>query len=281
MKESLVHGLSGSLSAVIATLILHPLDTIRIRMQSTHSKTTLRLFLKELRTNGNLMSLYSGFISSLISTASSQGVYFLVYKAMQIILSRGKRQLTILDDLIVSLVASFVNILVNTPIWTVNTRLMKSEKEESISSCFSSIIKHEGFRGLFKGMSTSFILVLNPVIQFVTYEHMKRRFKQKKLHAGFCFLLGALTKFIATMITYPFLTLRTRVQLEDQKSLGFVEVLKDVLDHEGALALYNGLSTKVLQAVLNSAIVLASHEHLVKILCMICLTKKIRATAAK
>eukprot|EP00358_Blepharisma_japonicum_P001250 CAMPEP_0202953690 /NCGR_PEP_ID=MMETSP1395-20130829/47835_1 /ASSEMBLY_ACC=CAM_ASM_000871 /TAXON_ID=5961 /ORGANISM="Blepharisma japonicum, Strain Stock R1072" /LENGTH=53 /DNA_ID=CAMNT_0049667973 /DNA_START=476 /DNA_END=634 /DNA_ORIENTATION=- len=53
------------------------------------------------------------------------------------------------------------------------------------------------------------------------------------------------------MATYPFLTLRTRVQLEDQKSLGFIEVLKDVLDNEGALALYNGLSTKVLQAVLN------------------------------
>eukprot|EP00358_Blepharisma_japonicum_P001374 CAMPEP_0202948094 /NCGR_PEP_ID=MMETSP1395-20130829/13035_1 /ASSEMBLY_ACC=CAM_ASM_000871 /TAXON_ID=5961 /ORGANISM="Blepharisma japonicum, Strain Stock R1072" /LENGTH=80 /DNA_ID=CAMNT_0049649859 /DNA_START=580 /DNA_END=818 /DNA_ORIENTATION=+ len=80
------------------------------------------------------------------------------------------------------------------------------------------------------------------------------------------------------MVTYPFLTLRTRVQLEDQKTLSFADALKDILENEGAPALYNGLSTKVLQAVLNSAIVLASHEHLTKILCMLCLTKKIHVT---
>lgn len=273
MKESLVHGLSGSLSALIATLFLHPLDTIRIRMQSTHSKTTLRSFLKELRTNGNLTSLYSGFISSILSSTTSQGVYFLVYKAMQIFFARGKETLSLFDDLRVSLIASIVTILINTPLWTVNVRQMKSDKNESLSSCFMSIIKNEGFAGLFKGMSSSLILALNPVIQFVAYEHMKRRLREQKLNGFVYFIIGALTKFVATVVTYPLITLRTRVQLEEKKSLGFYEVLKDMLDNEGAQALYNGLSTKALHTVANSAIVMASHEHMTKILWMIFVKK--------
>jgi len=33
MSESLLHGLSGSLGAVIAVIILFPLDNIKIRLQ--------------------------------------------------------------------------------------------------------------------------------------------------------------------------------------------------------------------------------------------------------
>jgi len=41
------------------------------------------------------------------------------------------------------------------------------------------MLKNEGFRSLFKGLSASLILVINPIIQFITYEFLKDKLAGK------------------------------------------------------------------------------------------------------
>jgi len=41
------------------------------------------------------------------------------------------------------------------------------------------IYKNEGPEGFFRGLSAGYVLVLNPIIQFVAYEYLKKRFNGK------------------------------------------------------------------------------------------------------
>ncbi|CAG9311367.1 unnamed protein product [Blepharisma stoltei] len=271
MKESLAHGISGSLSALIAAIFLHPFESLRTRMQATHQKVTFLSFIKSLHKTEGLKSLYSGFLSTLVSAVTTQGIYFLIYRIMQSYFKRSKKVLSITDSLIISFIASSITTVINTPIWTVNTRLMKEKSKQGIIECFQKIIEKEGILGLFKGLSGSLALTLNPMIQFAIYEHIKQKFS-KKSNALVYFLFGAFSKFISTLVTYPIFTIRTRTQIEEKKALGFIEVMNFILQKEGLGVLYNGLSTKLMHTVLNSAIILAVHENLAKAIVLV-LTK--------
>lgn len=71
---------------------------------------------------------------------------------------------------------------------------------------------------LWKGMLASLILVSNPIIQFVAYEWLKKKLGQgKQLSSAAIFLIGAISKILATICTYPYTLLRTRQQMKAGK----------------------------------------------------------------
>lgn len=64
-----------------------------------------------------------------------------------------------------------------------------------------------GFKKLFKGLSVSFVLVLNPIINYFIYEKVKIYailYKGTKYESIIYFLSGGLGKFFATIVTYPY-----------------------------------------------------------------------------
>ena len=72
------------------------------------------------------------------------------------------------------------------------------------------ITKSEGLKALWAGTGPSLLLVLNPAIVFMTYESLKRRFKGGTLTY---FLLGAIAKCVATVITYPLQIVQTKMRV--------------------------------------------------------------------
>lgn len=69
------------------------------------------------------------------------------------------------------------------------------------------------FKGLFKGLSASMMLIVNPIINTFVYEFMKDLllplFHQDNDEIVY-FISGATSKFVATIITYPYQLLRTK-----------------------------------------------------------------------
>lgn len=86
-----------------------------------------------------------------------------------------------------------------------------------ILDCFSKIICREGVGALWNGTGPSLLLVGNPTIQFVVYEALKRRFtrifRTQQLGDLTLFLIGAIAKAVATMITYPVQVLQSRLRV--------------------------------------------------------------------
>ena len=67
------------------------------------------------------------------------------------------------------------------------------------------IVKHEGIRGLYKGLSASYLGVTEGTIQWTLYELMKKRVAGKGGATEWLGMLGAAggAKFTASLITYP------------------------------------------------------------------------------
>ncbi|KAI1384708.1 mitochondrial carrier domain-containing protein [Hypoxylon trugodes] len=131
--------------------------------------------------------------------------------------------LGMLEELAVGVVANACSRLFTTPIANVVTRQQtaslvdgEGRKEVSVQEIIESIRREEGLTGLWSGYSASLILTLNPGITFLLNEVLKRRTLSAKRYEnpgfGATFLLAAVSKAVASAITYPFQVAKTRMQ---------------------------------------------------------------------
>lgn len=148
-----------------------------------------------------------------------------------------------------------------------NAPASAAEKKKPLGtiSTLMSLINEEGFAALWKGVAPALVLVINPVIQYTIFEQLKNMIQRRRKLTPFdAFLLGALGKLLATGSTYPYITLKARMQLKqkgtDQYTFmsGFTKILKD----EGIAGLYKGIGPKILQSVLTAALLFGFKEQL-------------------
>lgn len=111
-----------------------------------------------------------------------------------------------------------------------------------------AIIQHEGIRGLYKGLSASYLGVTEGTIQWVLYERFKRIAQRAGERNGpgaeWAGMLAAAggAKMTASLITYPHEVLRTRLRQPadpitgKQKYTGLLQTLRLVLAEEGECA---------------------------------------------
>eukprot|EP00958_Prasinococcus_capsulatus_P017862 scaffold2045_cov404-Prasinococcus_capsulatus_cf.AAC.55 len=79
--------------------------------------------------------------------------------------------------------------------------------------------------GLYKGVLPSLILVSNPALTYMILEWFQNLFSESangrkgKMSAGSTFARNAAAKLLATIITYPVMVLKSRLQVSKQKNL--------------------------------------------------------------
>lgn len=121
---------------------------------------------------------------------------------------------------------------------------------------------------LWKGLSSSLILVSNPIIQFVIYEQLKKTLSIDKSSGWYdlvIFLMGALSKMISTLCTYPITVVRTKQHISVGKDK-WSKIVKTIVSNEGFKGLFKGIEPKLFQTVLNSALLLMLFERIKQIL---------------
>lgn len=162
--------------------------------------------------------------------------------------------------MIAGALAGSATVLITNPIWVINTRMTArqspSEKNElptmenpptrkpSTLGTFLSLIRTEGPQALFAGVLPALVLVINPILQYTIFEQLKdlleKRRKVKPLDA---FFLGAIGKLLATSITYPYITIKSRMHVaisNEGEADGMGQSLKKVIKDEGWSGLYKG-----------------------------------------
>lgn len=136
------------------------------------------------------------------------------------------------------------------------------------------ILRSEGIKGLYKGMSASYLGVAEGTIQWVLYERLKKMgadtasadptaSKGGKLSS----MVGAagIAKLVASLITYPHEVVRTRLRQQAEpgqkpRYTGLVQTVKLVYREEGLAALYGGLSAHLLRVVPNAVVMFSIYE---------------------
>lgn len=86
-----------------------------------------------------------------------------------------------------------------------------------------AIYNESGVTGFWKGLGASLVLCINPAIQWMVYEQLalllQKITKKKVLSPLDIFVLGAIGKIAATLVTYPYIIVKSRMQAETSSSV--------------------------------------------------------------
>lgn len=154
----------------------------------------------------------------------------------------------------------------------------KAEKKEKkadevyytgIFHVLSDIAKKQGIWAIWQGLIPSLILVSNPSVQFVTYENLKKFMskiaasRKKPITSIEFFIMGAIAKAVATVVTYPLQVAQSR--LRAGKASTTVGCLLQILKDRGVAGWFYGMEAKLWQTVLTAAFQFLTYEEIAKL----------------
>ncbi|EME43346.1 hypothetical protein DOTSEDRAFT_89244 [Dothistroma septosporum NZE10] len=212
LSPSLVESAAGFTAGVVSTLVVHPLDVIKTRLQinsqeATRPGSTIRMirqianealhgssedmvrvrrsFAKE--SQKIVRALYRGLMPNMVGNSVSWALYFMWYgnikdlvRAARQASQGGERQhaLKSSDYFLASGSSGILTAVATNPIWVIKTRMLSTAKDapgayRSIVHGTITLYKAEGVRGFYRGLVPSLFGVSHGAIQFMAYEQLK------------------------------------------------------------------------------------------------------------
>ncbi|KAL7496327.1 hypothetical protein ACHAWT_004478 [Skeletonema menzelii] len=235
-------------------------------------------------------------------------------KFLNFILPKSKMGLS----LVASTLTGIINVFLTTPLWNGTRRIMESdpqpskpvsipyninhEKQANISAIqlkpepepnlwemMYQIANNEGILQLWHGTVSSLLLVSNPAIQYFLYEQIRvwvLGIKNRRGSAGGsmqltameAFAFGALSKTVATVVTYPLQLGQVLIRLRknevkdleeaDHSNLnveeynGMTDCLYQQVTRGGFSSLFQGMSSKLVQTVGQASFIFVTYEQM-------------------
>ncbi|KAI0638575.1 mitochondrial carrier [Trametes polyzona] len=304
-SDSVIHALAGAAGGIVAMTATYPLIFLSTRAAvetKKEHKTTYEAVLDIIKREG-IVGLYSGLNSSLLGIAVTNGVYYYFYERSRGLILKartGSKGLSTLESMLAGLIAGSATTVISNPIWVVQTtQAVYSMNEQPAASeggepkaprarpgilkTIQYILRKDGITALWRGLGPALVLVINPIIQYTVFEQLKnflvKRRTAKLRAAGAAtavalltdwdyFLLGALSKLVATSSTYPYIVVKNRLQAGQahaQRYKSALDGILTILKEEGIEGLYKGVGSKLTQSVLTAAILFAGQKRIYEV----------------
>ncbi|KAG0022532.1 ADP/ATP carrier protein [Entomortierella chlamydospora] len=285
------HAIAGTGGAMFALTCTYPLDIIKTRIQVRSRNaseasdpdvyvSTRDAFQKILKSEG-VMGLYAGLLTGLLGTASQNFTYFYWYTLIRsgyINRLPAGDSLSTAMELLIGAGAGALTQIFTIPVSVVTTRqqTMPLGERQNLRDTAMDIVEEEGWTGLWKGLKPSLVLVINPAITYGMYSRIQelvlKAFRRKDMTPGLVFLVGALAKTLATVVTYPYIMAKVRLQWKPSKKdaathkpyKGAVDVLQRVFAKEGLKGWYTGMQAQISKAVISQALLFMVKDQLEK-----------------
>ncbi|EEF49824.1 peroxisomal adenine nucleotide carrier 1 [Ricinus communis] len=288
--ESLSEATSGAIGSLLSTTILYPLDTCKTKYQAevrAHGQRKYRHLsdvLFEAISNGQILSLYQGLGTKNLQSFISQFVYFYGYSYFKRLYleKSGFKKIGTKANLVLAAAAGACTAIVTQPLDTASSRMQTSAFGKSKG--LWQTLTEGNWGDAFDGLGISLLLTSNPAIQYTVFDQLKQRLLKGKqntadssssveaLSAFSAFVLGAVSKSIATVITYPAIRCKVMIQAadsDDESKKGKSKSRKTVpgvvcaiWKREGVLGFFKGLQAQILKTVLSSALLLMIKEKI-------------------
>ena len=316
------HFVAGGLGGMTAATLTSPLDVLKTRLQSTfyqsqlaasrsakgipppHQLPYIRAAWLHISETGQILAqipkvegwraLFKGLGPNLVGVVPARAINFWAYGNGKRVISNnffGGEETTGVH-LLAAASAGIITGTATNPIWLVKTRLQLDKQNagpggqgrqyRNAWDCIRQTVRMEGIRGLYRGLSASYLGVSESTLQWVLYEQAKRtlaRREQDLIQSGRTPTVwdqtvgwaGKLTaaggaKFCAALITYPHEVVRTRLRQAPVDASGRVKYtglwscFVTVFREEGMGALYGGLVPHMMRVVPSAAIMFGVYE---------------------
>ncbi|KAH9893589.1 mitochondrial carrier [Cubamyces lactineus] len=312
-EKSWHHFVAGGLGGMCGAIVTSPFDVVKTRLQSDlfrekvstaslagNGGATITLprrnllwhfvetghIIRDIYREESPRALFKGLGPTLVGVVPARSINFFTYgNGKQIIANRfnnGEENSWV--HLSAAALAGIATGTATNPIWVVKTRLQldahRSSEVHGARSFFGGslgmikkILREEGVRGFYKGLSASYLGVTEGTIQWVLYERLKRLTAGTEGKGGVQEWLGMLgsagtAKCVASLITYPHEVIRTRLRQPlvngKVKYTGLVQTLRLVIAEEGARSLYGGLSAHLMRVIPNAAVMYSIYEAVLR-----------------
>lgn len=282
---------AGATGAVIANALVYPLDIVKTRLQvqvkpkpsdpvstdvdSPHYTSTWDAMTKIAADDG-VLGLYAGISGALIGVASTNFAYFYWYsvvRTLYISSQKVPKPPSTVVELSLGAAAGAVAQIFTIPIAVVTTRQQtqgKGEKKGLLDTGREVIKSDDGWTGLWRGLKASLVLVVNPAITYGAYQRLKDVIFPGKanLRPWEAFLLGAMSKSLATLTTQPLIVAKVGLQSKPPASRNgkpfktFGEVMRFIVDNEGVLGLFKGIGPQLMKGLIVQGILMMSKERM-------------------
>ncbi|KAF2023726.1 mitochondrial carrier [Setomelanomma holmii] len=294
-SDNVAHALAGAGGGLLSMALTYPLITLSTRAQVESKRaqsSTLNAARRIIKREG-IAGLYAGLDSALFGISVTNFVYYYCmttlsdwyewtrswFEKAAIKAGRASMKLTTVESMLAGALAGSATVLITNPIWVVNTRMTarKSESDEqllpgakpakapSTLGTLLALIRDEGPARLFAGVMPALVLVINPILQYTVFEQMKQFLeKKRRVTPKDAFYLGALGKLLATSITYPYITVKSRMHVagRDGPREDMLTTFRRIIREEGYTGLYGGIGPKVTQSVITAAFLFAFKDAL-------------------
>lgn len=284
------HLLAGVSGGVVSTLLLHPLDLLKIRFAVDDGKNVykpkyngLRNAVASIFRTEGLRGLYRGVMPNTVGAGSAWGFYFLFYQTIKADMQShdSQTQLSPTYHMLAASEAGILTLVLTNPIGVVKTRIcLQYESAAAVKAAadskvmykgmvdaFVKICKYEGIRGLYKGFVPGMFGVSHGAVQFVAYEELKSSYNlyrqqpiDTKLDSSQYLLFAAVSKFFAAITTYPYQVVRARLQETHCRYDGVIDCCVKTFKYEGLVGFYKGMAPYLVHVMPNICLVFLIYE---------------------
>ncbi len=247
---------AGALAGIFEHTVTYPLDSLKTRLQSSHTQPSLQTELRQFTNRAGCARLWKGVWSVVIGAGPAHAIYFAAYEqSKQLLLQPGQ------DEWKRSLchgasgaVATILSDAVMTPFDVVKQRL-QLQQHRTILTCLRSLIKNEGIKSLYLSYPTTLLLnVPFHVIQFPVYEFMQGTLNPDQVYSPMVHCVaGGIAGGIAAAVTCPIDVLKTALQTrgllpapEAAQIKGITSAAQFILHRRGWTGLWAGVSPRIL-----------------------------------
>lgn len=270
-------------------------NQLHVKLANSIIKSSSYQAAKEVIKEKGPLGLYSGLGSALYGITFTNFIYYYFYEFTSNFFLRSnlynarksKAGLSTFQSIITGAIAGAITCVGSNPFWVANTRMMTAKKDPSKKTSNSTIriildiIENDGIQSLFSGLLPALVLVINPIIQYTIFEQIKNAIIASNGKTSFtpykAFFIGAFGKLIATSLTYPYITLKSRMHVKKQEiitksetqesdindiKLSMYQEIKKIIHEEGLEGLYRGLSVKLVQSISTAAFLFYFKEEL-------------------
>ncbi|XP_038888850.1 peroxisomal adenine nucleotide carrier 1-like [Benincasa hispida] len=287
--ESLSEATSGAIGSLVSTTVLYPLDTCKSKYQAevrAHGQQKYRYLsdvLWEAIKNNQVLSLYQGLGTKNLQSFVSQFLYFYGYSYFKRLYleKTGAKSIGTKANLLLAAAAGACNAILTQPLDTASSRMQTSAFGKS-KGLFKTLTEGS-WSDAFDGLGISLLLTANPAIQYTVFDQLKQNILEGKknkseqgsppvvLSAFTAFVIGAISKSIATVLTYPAIRCKVMIQAahddDTKENRSKVRrtvpgVVHSIWRKEGILGFFKGLQAQILKTVLSSALLLMIKEKI-------------------
>jgi len=261
--------LAGTFGGISISLVGHPLDLIKVRLQTMPIpklnekplySSGLDCFRQSIQKEG-VLGLYKGVTSPILGAASLYAICFGSYGlGKDLFRNRTTGNISLLGYFNAGCFSGIFTTIVMTPMELIKVKLQLQTNDKikvyrGAIDCGRKIFSELGFRGIYKGtLSTLMRDVPGTGVYFATYEFFNNKMipangSKKDLMFYQTLFAGGMAGIVGWIVMLPPDTIKSRIQADGaSKYRGMWHCFRELVREEGYLALYKGIGPVFLRA---------------------------------